>query len=205
MGASFKLGVVSEPPYFSRHPPFDSPKVGSASARRGLRCGNERSKPRPDDVPVAPQAVMNVRQTLEFPQRVTDDGRQCIPSYSRKFVSAETRARLEHLVAPHVDSFDYFLDSGLRAAVQDLPTYELKVGVTGLGQGMVAVAEGGGGILGSEHAICATTTATAPCRVRCTAKETAPRLFSSHRFFLVVCPLLPFHAAGQRSDVTDKV
>jgi hypothetical protein len=86
---------------------------------------------------------MNVRQTLEFPQRVTDDGRQCIPSYSRKFVSAETRARLEHLVAPHVDSFDYFLDSGLRAAVQDLPTYELKVGVTGLRQGWWLSRRGG--------------------------------------------------------------
>lgn len=72
---------------------------------------------------------MDVRQTLEFPKRSTDDGKQNIPSYSRKFVSAEARARLEHLVAPHVDSFDYFLESGLRAAVQDLPAYELKVGV----------------------------------------------------------------------------
>src|SRR4051812_857476 len=39
--------------------------------------------------------------------------------------------QLEELVAPHVDSFNFFLDEGLRLIVNDLDKYELIVGPEG--------------------------------------------------------------------------
>ena len=47
-----------------------------------------------------------------------------IPSYSDDPVKGDARRRLRHLVSPHVDSFDYFLELGLDSAVADLPPHE---------------------------------------------------------------------------------
>jgi len=45
-----------------------------------------------------------------------------------EFVSDGVYKRLKHLVSPHVDSFDYFLQYGLDAAVKDLPPMEHTLG-----------------------------------------------------------------------------
>ena len=45
-----------------------------------------------------------------------------------EFVSDRVYKRLKHLVSPHVDSFDYFLQYGLDAAVEDLPPMEHTLG-----------------------------------------------------------------------------
>jgi DNA-directed RNA polymerase I subunit RPA2 len=52
---------------------------------------------------------------------------QRIPSYADGFISNDTRKRLQHLVAPHVDSFDYCLDHGLIQAIEDLSYQDLKL------------------------------------------------------------------------------
>lgn len=52
---------------------------------------------------------------------------QRVPSYSDRFVNNETKERLEHLVAPHVDSYNYFIEYGLQEAVTDLPVFEFKL------------------------------------------------------------------------------
>ena len=67
--------------------------------------------------------IADKRKTLEI-ARV--DG-QRVPSYSDKFVNSETRDRLEHLVAPHVDSFNYFLEYGLAESIADLPPMEFSL------------------------------------------------------------------------------
>ena len=48
-----------------------------------------------------------------------------IPSYAPKQVKSGVRNRLQHLVSPHVDSFDYFLGPGMDAAVEDLDPMEI--------------------------------------------------------------------------------
>ena len=63
------------------------------------------------------------RETLEI---VKVEG-QRVPSYSNRFVNTETRDRLEHLVAPHVDSFNYFLEYGLNEAISDIPVMEFML------------------------------------------------------------------------------
>lgn len=45
---------------------------------------------------------------------------EAVPSYPSKPIPASIRARLEHIVAPHVDSFNYFLDYGLDEAIANL-------------------------------------------------------------------------------------
>jgi DNA-directed RNA polymerase I subunit RPA2 len=52
---------------------------------------------------------------------------QHVPSYSNKFVDPKTLLRLEHLVAPHIDSFNYFLNSGLQEAINDIPIMEIQL------------------------------------------------------------------------------
>ena len=52
---------------------------------------------------------------------------QRIPSYADGFVQDKARTKLSHLVAPHVDSFNYFLNSGLDAAMEDLPAQDMKL------------------------------------------------------------------------------
>jgi DNA-directed RNA polymerase beta subunit len=52
---------------------------------------------------------------------------QRIPSCSDKFVPERTRKRLQHLVAPHVESFNYFLDSGLSTAIEDILPLEVSL------------------------------------------------------------------------------
>jgi DNA-directed RNA polymerase I subunit RPA2 len=52
---------------------------------------------------------------------------QRLPSVSDTFIDSKAKTRLKHLVAPHVDSFDYFLDHGLTAAIDDLPRNEVKL------------------------------------------------------------------------------
>jgi len=58
------------------------------------------------------------------------DKDQVIPSFANagQFVKPEVHRRLVHLVAPHVDSFDYFLDMGLSDAVADIPPMEMLLG-----------------------------------------------------------------------------
>lgn len=50
-----------------------------------------------------------------------------VPSYSDGFVADSTRCRLQHIVAAHVDSFDYFLEHGLHEAVEDLAPMEIQL------------------------------------------------------------------------------
>jgi hypothetical protein len=52
---------------------------------------------------------------------------QRLPSFSDEFVPENTRLRLMHLVAPHVDSFNYFLDVGLSSAVADVLPLDMQV------------------------------------------------------------------------------
>ena len=63
------------------------------------------------------------RETLEI-RKVEG---QRVPSYANQFVNSETRDRLEHLVAPHVDSFNYFLEYGLNEAINDIPVMEFQL------------------------------------------------------------------------------
>ena len=67
--------------------------------------------------------IADKRKTLE----IAKVKGQRVPSYSNKFVNSETRYRLEHLVAPHVDSFNYFLEFGLSQSIADLPAMEFNV------------------------------------------------------------------------------
>jgi DNA-directed RNA polymerase I subunit RPA2 len=60
---------------------------------------------------------------------------QKIPSYSDKPLDEPTMRRLEHLVSAHVDSFNYFLRSGLEAAVEDLTPMEMTLQSNGRGNG----------------------------------------------------------------------
>jgi DNA-directed RNA polymerase I subunit RPA2 len=50
-----------------------------------------------------------------------------LPSFSQAFVDPEIRLRLQHLVAPHVDSFDYFIEHGLTDAIELLPPMEIDL------------------------------------------------------------------------------
>jgi DNA-directed RNA polymerase I subunit RPA2 len=52
---------------------------------------------------------------------------QRVPSFADGNVSESVRRRLEHLVAPHVDSFNYFLRCGLAESVADIPPMDFKI------------------------------------------------------------------------------
>lgn len=53
---------------------------------------------------------------------------QRLPSFvDDGFVSEKTRRRLEHLVAPHVDSYNYFISQGLSTAIADISQLEMKL------------------------------------------------------------------------------
>lgn len=52
---------------------------------------------------------------------------QRLPSGADKFVPETTHRRLQHLVAPHVDSYNYFLEYGLTTAVSDLLPLEVQL------------------------------------------------------------------------------
>lgn len=52
---------------------------------------------------------------------------QFVPSYANSFVDPKVLLRLEHLVAPHIDSFNYFLNSGLQEAINDIPIMEIQL------------------------------------------------------------------------------
>lgn len=52
---------------------------------------------------------------------------QRIPSFSDKFVPEKTRKRLVHLVAPHVDSYNYFLEIGLPTAISDMLPLDMQL------------------------------------------------------------------------------
>eukprot|EP00584_Thalassiosira_punctigera_P011752 CAMPEP_0172572410 /NCGR_PEP_ID=MMETSP1067-20121228/135008_1 /TAXON_ID=265564 ORGANISM="Thalassiosira punctigera, Strain Tpunct2005C2" /NCGR_SAMPLE_ID=MMETSP1067 /ASSEMBLY_ACC=CAM_ASM_000444 /LENGTH=83 /DNA_ID=CAMNT_0013364945 /DNA_START=137 /DNA_END=385 /DNA_ORIENTATION=+ len=58
-----------------------------------------------------------------------DDGiRQTVPSFHRSHsVKKSDARRLRRLSAPHVESFDYFLDVGLSRGVSDIPSCELDL------------------------------------------------------------------------------
>jgi len=53
--------------------------------------------------------------------------KQPVPSFASKFVEADVRKRLKHIVAPHVESFDYFIDYGLDEAVADIMPTEIAI------------------------------------------------------------------------------
>lgn len=50
-----------------------------------------------------------------------------VPSYSEGVADSATRQRLLHLTAPHVESFDYFLSTGMHAAVSDVSPLEMRI------------------------------------------------------------------------------
>jgi len=57
------------------------------------------------------------------------DGNQRLPGFGDgPFVREDVHLRLRHLVAPHVDSYDYFLEEGLAKAVADLPQVDHTLG-----------------------------------------------------------------------------
>ena len=51
---------------------------------------------------------------------------QKLPSYSSSSTSGNARKRLKHLVQPHVDSFNFFLDHGLDLAIEDIPAMDIR-------------------------------------------------------------------------------
>lgn len=53
-----------------------------------------------------------------------------LPSYSEEFVDSSVRLRLQHLVAPHVDSFDYFLEHGIEEAISEMIPMEFDLSPT---------------------------------------------------------------------------
>ena len=53
--------------------------------------------------------------------------KQRIPSFADENVTDLTRKKLQNLVAPHVESFNYFLSTGLNDAISDIPTCEVKI------------------------------------------------------------------------------
>lgn len=65
------------------------------------------------------------------PQKIKeakDDIRQPVPSFRRSHVSkTEDIKKLHRLSAPHVESFNYFLDVGLQTGVADILAYELDI------------------------------------------------------------------------------
>lgn len=52
---------------------------------------------------------------------------QPVPSFASKFIENDVRRRLKHIVAPHVESFDYFIDYGLDEAVADIMPTEIVI------------------------------------------------------------------------------
>ena len=54
-----------------------------------------------------------------------------IPSFAQGFVDESTRKRLKHIVAPHVDSFNYFLEMGLKTAIANMLPLDMKLGDNG--------------------------------------------------------------------------
>eukprot|EP00606_Chrysophyceae_sp_TOSAG23-5_P000115 GSChrysophyteH2.ASY1.ANO1.410.1 assembled CDS len=69
---------------------------------------------------MAPQGDNSLKATVAG-QRIPsyqEKGRQCTDSVHR---------RLEHLVAPHMDSFNYMLDEGLATAVADIPPMYIEL------------------------------------------------------------------------------
>ena len=57
--------------------------------------------------------------------------KQRVPSASNQFVDEATRNKLKHLVSPHVDSFNYFLELGIRDAIDDMEPMDMKLGDDG--------------------------------------------------------------------------
>lgn len=51
-----------------------------------------------------------------------------LPSYAPKLLDEDVKKRLQHIVAPHVESYNYFLDYGLQEAVADIPPMEFALG-----------------------------------------------------------------------------
>eukprot|EP01038_Epipyxis_sp_PR26KG_P013003 gene13003-17433_t len=51
--------------------------------------------------------------------------RQHIPSYANDTVDNDTYKRLQHLVSPHVESFNYLLEQGLSDAMDNIPAMEM--------------------------------------------------------------------------------
>ena len=61
-------------------------------------------------------------------KEVEDNIRQPVPSFRRSHVSkTEDIKKLHRLSAPHVESFNYFLDVGLEKGVSDILPYELDI------------------------------------------------------------------------------
>ena len=50
-----------------------------------------------------------------------------LPSYTNKHVIGDERKRLAHLVAPHVESFNYFINHGLLESIQNIPAMDIKL------------------------------------------------------------------------------
>lgn len=54
-------------------------------------------------------------------------GIKIVPSFANNFIDSETLTRLKHSVAPHVDSFNYFLDRGLADCVAEIHPMEFAI------------------------------------------------------------------------------
>ena len=50
-----------------------------------------------------------------------------LPSYTDKHVIGDERKRLAHVVAPHVESFNYFINHGLLESIQSIPAMDIKL------------------------------------------------------------------------------
>eukprot|EP01039_Chlorochromonas_danica_P010940 gene10940-12162_t len=53
---------------------------------------------------------------------MTQESKEVVPSFAQKLIDEPTHQKLKFLVAPHVESFDYFVEYGLDDAVADIPT-----------------------------------------------------------------------------------
>ena len=73
-------------------------------------------------------SVATKRSSRSSRSKEDDKIRQCIPSFNRNPVSKKSDIRKLHkLSAPHVDSFNYFLDAGLHKGVTDIVPYEVDI------------------------------------------------------------------------------
>jgi DNA-directed RNA polymerase I subunit RPA2 len=58
---------------------------------------------------------------------ISNSKQKLTPSFVTGYVSDSVRRRLEHLVSGHVDSYSYFLQTGLNESINDIPPLDMKL------------------------------------------------------------------------------
>jgi DNA-directed RNA polymerase I subunit RPA2 len=74
------------------------------------------------------KSLKSINQSMVSGLSMMITAEQPIPSFSgSKIISSAVRKRLQHIVAPHVESFNYMIDYGLEEAIADLPPVEFAL------------------------------------------------------------------------------